>query len=319
MSVGFARAEKLGTAVAALAILAFAVFVAGTGPARAGEATQVRLFGSGENANADISPFPNWTGALNRYAGEQHLEDAPCTGGRCALQEWKAFVVSLKGQDRMRQLEAVNAYVNRVPWQADDARYGMVDYWATPREFFGRTGDCEDYVIAKYLSLRKLGWPAAALRIVVLKHELRNELHAVLVAYLNGTAYVLDNLAAGVREHAAIGYYRPIFSINETAWHYHRDWRPATATMLARTEPERPHDVHVAGGQARPEPGTRIAGTQIPGAAAPAIDTTRPAAWPATPLRYDYAPARVPSVARSYAGRAGESLAALFSNSGGPR
>ena len=76
----------------------------------------------------------------------------------------------------------------------------------------------------RYLSLRKLGWSADRLRIVVLTHHGRGELHAVLVAYHNGTAYVLDNLLDQVAEHTALGDYQPIYSINENSWFRHHGW-----------------------------------------------------------------------------------------------
>jgi predicted transglutaminase-like cysteine proteinase len=296
MSFRFAR----GTWFAALAICA--VSHAGA-PAEASEpalAPSVRLFGSSENSNIDISPFPKWTGMLQRYAREQHLEDAPCAGGRCELQEWKAFVETLRGQDRVRQLQAVNAYANRIPYRSDLDRHGVADHWATPREAFGRSADCEDYAIVKYLSLRKLGWSAAELRVVVLKHEVRNELHAVLVAYVDGTAYVLDNLIPDVREHAAIAYYRPIFSINEAAWHYHRDWNPASAVLVAKAEPRQP----MGGARTLPAPAAPVA------------------AMPAAPIaaaRKASEPPPVRPAARSYAARPNESIAALFTNAGAQR
>jgi predicted transglutaminase-like cysteine proteinase len=235
--LGFARAEKLGNIIAVLAILALALLLLlSASPARASDPVPLRLFGTSENLNTDISPFPKWTGMLQRYGAERALEDEPCTGD-CPLQEWKAFVLGLGGLDRMTQLEAVNAYINRTPYQSDASRYGVADHWATPREFIGRTGDCEDYAIAKMLSLRLLGWSAQEMRIAVVMDENRNELHAVLIAYYNGTAYVLDNLSLLVREHTAVRHYRPIFSISEMAWHYHRDWNPSVVATL--TPPKR--------------------------------------------------------------------------------
>jgi len=308
MPIGFTRGTW-GSSLAAFAVLAAASLGAPAKAAEPASASGVRLFGSSENTNADISAFPKWTGMLARYQSEQHLEDAPCTSGRCELQEWKAFVTSLKGQDRIRQLDAVNGYANRIPYRSDLDRHGVVDYWATPRESLGRSADCEDYAIIKYLSLRKLGWSANDLRLVVLKHETRNELHAVLIAYANGTAYVLDNLIPDVREHAAIPYYRPIFSINETAWHFHREWNPATATMVAKAQPAR-----VPSGQARAvavvsTPARAAPAAQVAGLVPPAIDTVRPA----------YQPPLVRPAARSYAANSGESLASLFSNTGTSR
>jgi predicted transglutaminase-like cysteine proteinase len=215
---------------AAAAATAFAFAALGSlSPAAAGDVEmRVRLFGSTERASGDLSAFPKWTSVLARYERERALEDQPCSGYNCALQQWARFVAGLKVQSPLRQLEAVNEYVNRTAYQEDASRYGMNDYWATPREFLGRSGDCEDYAFAKYLSLRKLGWRADQLRIVVLMHHQRREIHAVLVAYANGTAYVLDNLHNRVVEHAALPHYQPYFSINEHAWFHHGNWSPNT-------------------------------------------------------------------------------------------
>jgi predicted transglutaminase-like cysteine proteinase len=311
MSFGLARGTWGSIAAAAF----FAGAAMGT-PASAADpvaATQVRLFGSSENVNHDISTFPKWTGMLARYAQERHLEDAPCRDGRCHVQQWKAFVETLRGKDRITQLQAINAYANRIPYRSDADRHGMADYWATPRETFGRSADCEDYAIIKYLSLKKLGWSTSELRIVVLKHEVRNELHAVLVAYVNGSAYVLDNLIPDVREHAAIRYYRPIFSINEAGWHFHRDWNPATVIPVAKAEPRFPAGVARTLAPAMPvaaepaaEPARQVEAAPLP----PAIDTVHAAP------RKAYERPLVRQAARSYAGNPKESLAELFTNSG---
>ncbi len=305
MSFGFARGTR--GSIAAAALLAGAALGA---PASAADpvAANLRLFGSSENVNHDISTFPKWTGMLARYAREKSLEDAACTGGACRLQEWKAFVETLRGKDRMTQLQAINAYANRIPYRSDLDRHGMADYWATPRETFGRSADCEDYAIIKYLSLKKLGWSASELRIVVLKHEVRNELHAVLVAYVNGTAYVLDNLIPDVREHAAIRYYRPIFSINELGWHFHRDWNPGSVIPVAKAEPRYPTGFArtLPAAPVAAEPARQVEAAPLP----PAIDTVRAAP------RKAYERPLVRPAARSYAGNAKESLADLFTNAG---
>ncbi len=60
-------------------------------------------------------------------------------------------------------------------------------------------------MIATFLSLRMLGGPAENLRIVVIE-DTNRPLHAVLVAYLGGKAYVLDNLRAGIAEQGAIAF-----------------------------------------------------------------------------------------------------------------
>jgi len=215
------RASRI---VAAACVFTIAFF-APHGIAAAGDVGALRLFGTSEKASHDLSQFPKWTEALQRYERERALEDAPCRGP-CPLQRWKKFVTGLKGQSALLQLEAVNGYVNQTPYQSDSMRFGVVDHWATPAEFLGRGGDCEDYAIAKYLSLRHLGWEDRNLRILVLNDEYRRELHAVLIAYHGGTAYVLDNLAPAILEHTAIRHYRPIFSIHASAWFFHEGWSP---------------------------------------------------------------------------------------------
>ncbi len=188
------------------------------------------LFNTEETAYRDAGAFPKWSGMLARYAAEAPARDIQaCQGRDCAPRRWRAFVQGLAGQDPIRQLDAVQAYVNRVPYRSDRAAHGASDYWATPGEFLTRGGDCEDYAIAKFLSLRMLGWPAEDLRIVIVEDAKQDRLHAVLVAYRGGKAYVLDNLRAGIAEQGAIAEYRPVYSITEHAWFYHGTGAPAAA------------------------------------------------------------------------------------------
>jgi predicted transglutaminase-like cysteine proteinase len=116
----------------------------------------------------------------------------------------------------------VNAFVNRHRYVLDKANYGIEDYWATPREFAKNDGDCEDFAIAKYLSLKALGWNDADLRIVVLLDTERMAPHAIAVAYGEGEAWVLDNQITEVTSSAAVARYRPYYSLNESGWWLHR-------------------------------------------------------------------------------------------------
>ena len=74
---------------------------------------------------------------------------------------------------------------------------------------------CEDFAIAKYFALCDLGFPASQMRIVVLKDTLRNLDHAVTAVYLDGDAWILDNLSNAVLSHKRLSHYRPQFSVNE--------------------------------------------------------------------------------------------------------
>ncbi|MFW1677119.1 transglutaminase-like cysteine peptidase [Pontibacter sp. JAM-7] len=96
--------------------------------------------------------------------------------------------------DKVRE---VNDFFNLVPYYTDLQHWGVSDYWATPFEkltTFG--GDCEDYAIAKYFTLRELGIGDKKLRITYVKALNWNEAHMVLTYYPveNEIPLVLDNL-----------------------------------------------------------------------------------------------------------------------------
>jgi predicted transglutaminase-like cysteine proteinase len=183
------------------------------------------IFGTRTTASPNISMFPKWGGALSRYFNEQKLADAPCTStlfNACHLKEWKEFLAEIRGKDKLSQVRAVNAYMNRQRYLTDPRNYGVKDYWATPGQFFKRNGDCEDYAIAKFMSLRALGFTNKDMRIVVLQDMNLRIGHAILVVNLNGQALVLDNQVRSVVRAEAIRHYRPIYSINEHKWWLHR-------------------------------------------------------------------------------------------------
>jgi predicted transglutaminase-like cysteine proteinase len=183
------------------------------------------LFGSREIRSSKMALFPKWQGALERYFNERSLENTPCTAtqfNRCQLREWTGFVEGLRGSDPTVQVDEINRYLNRKRYIIDPRNYGVPDYWATPRQFLYRDGDCEDYAITKYLSLRILGFPASQMRIVVLRDLNLRAAHAVLVVYMDNVAWILDNQIASVVNAETIRHYQPIYSINEENWWLHR-------------------------------------------------------------------------------------------------
>ena len=84
-------------------------------------------------------------------------------------------------------------------------------------------GDCEDYSIAKFMSLRQLGFSNAELRVVAVKDLNLKIGHAVLAVYLDGKALILDNQIRKVVEAKTIRHYVPVFSINEKFWWRHKN------------------------------------------------------------------------------------------------
>ena len=95
----------------------------------------------------------------------------------------------------------------------------MEDYWATPLEFLDRSGDCEDYAIIKYVSLKALGFPVEKMRIVVVQDVVRNIAHAVLAVYIDDDILIMDSLVEGILSQKFVTSYSPRYSVNEkTRW-----------------------------------------------------------------------------------------------------
>lgn len=137
--------------------------------------------------------------------------------GSTHIKAWKQFAASMKNKNIMEKLRAVNAYFNKWPYRLDMENWGVSDYWATPAEFVGKSGDCEDYSIIKYYALKELGIAPDTMRIVALRDAIRGIGHAVLVVYAKDDAWVLDNQTNLVLSHTRYGHYKPQYSVNETA------------------------------------------------------------------------------------------------------
>jgi predicted transglutaminase-like cysteine proteinase len=205
--------------------LAALLLVASLGPSAAEDIRYPALFGSREVRSANLGPFQKWTWMLDRQRDELGVYDGPCTArrfNRCHLQEWRQLLKEIAGLEPMAQLDAVNSFMNRAPYVTDPVNYGVPDYWATPLQFMSKDGDCEDYAIAKYFSLRQLGLPDERMRIVVVDDLNLRVPHAILVVYLGERAYILDNQISRVIPAEIVNHYKPIYSINEHAWWLHR-------------------------------------------------------------------------------------------------
>jgi predicted transglutaminase-like cysteine proteinase len=195
----------------------------------AGHAPNPPLFGTVAFRSSNIALFPQWIGALARYFKERPMEKASCTTSRfnrCLLAKWSGFLKTLRGKPPMDQLDAINTYMNRKRYIVDPVNYGVRDYWATPLQFLSRNGDCEDYAIAKYMSLKSLGFKDSQMRIVVLQDLNLDLPHAILVVYVDGRGYALDNQINTVVPADSIKHYKPFYSINQQYWWLHRPAAP---------------------------------------------------------------------------------------------
>lgn len=190
------------------------------------------LFGYRQASQASIATFPQWVQALERHLRDD-LKEGDCTErrlNRCHLQQWQAFLAEIRGLPPMEQLREVNRYANQMDYVLDLDNYGVEDYWAIPRQFLANGGDCEDYAITKYFSLRWLGFPGDQLRIVVVQDTNLRVPHAVLAVGRGAEILVLDNQVRDVLPHRQIVHYAPVYSINQDSWWIHTPRRPGAGS-----------------------------------------------------------------------------------------
>ena len=117
---------------------------------------------------------------------------------------------------------------------SDLAQYGEIDVWSSPLATFYRgAGDCEDYAIAKFVALRQAGIAPDDLRIVVMRHTLSGEGHAVAAVRLDGRWLMLDNQRMAMVEDSHVRNYRPLFVIGQSGLMQY------DATPLLAATPER--------------------------------------------------------------------------------
>ena len=185
------------------------------------------FLGTAEKRSTNLSAFTKWTGMFARFEREIDNQDSQPT-----IRQWRQSLIGFRDLPLLSMAQHVNDLMNEHPYIRDSRNWGVNDYWETPVEFLTRGGDCEDFAIVKYLSLRALGVPEERMRVAIVQDTQKNIPHAVLALYADDGVYILDNQNKAVFNAGHQGRYRPIFSINRTAWWLHTT--PDVTQMAAR-------------------------------------------------------------------------------------
>lgn len=181
------------------------------------------IFNYSELSQKSLASAPNWMEMMGRHI-QQDQKEAQCTSNGpqgCKLYNWYRFINSIKSLPPREKLEKVNQFANRHPYILDINNYGVEDYWAILREFLTLSGDCEDYSLTKYFSLRELGFSADQMRIVALQDTNLRIAHAVLAVEHGGKTLILDNQSPRILVDTEILHYAPLYSVNEKQWWMH--------------------------------------------------------------------------------------------------
>lgn len=151
---------------------------------------------------------------LNRVE-RQYGDDA-----RKRVMAWNALLQEARTVSDDEKIVLVNRFFNQLRFVSDREHWGADDYWATPLEFLGTNGgDCEDFTIAKYFSLRELGIAVERLRLTYVRALSPNpvsQAHMVLAFYPAADAdpLVLDNLIDEIKPASLRHDLVPVYSFN---------------------------------------------------------------------------------------------------------
>lgn len=137
---------------------------------------------------------------------------------------WRDLLNVAATEPEAEKLRRVNEFFNRrVRFDDDAVIWNRPDYWATPLETLGRgRGDCEDFTIAKYVTLTLLGVPVDRLRLTYVRARIGGPRSTLVQAHMVLSYYpapdaeplVLDNLISDIRPASRRPDLTTVFSFN---------------------------------------------------------------------------------------------------------
>jgi len=139
---------------------------------------------------------------------------------RKRLQAWVKLIREDTSTTDIEKLEKVNIFFNRLRFVDDIIHWKQKDYWATPVELLASNGgDCEDFSIGKYFTLKILGVSEEKLNMTYVKALKLNQAHMVVTYYERPGAepLVLDNLVKVIKPATQRKDLLPVYSFNGTS------------------------------------------------------------------------------------------------------
>ena len=138
------------------------------------------------------------------------------------VEQWVNLIRQSLSLNEFDKLYVANDFFNNnIRFSSDLSIWQQADYWATPLETLNKTaGDCEDFSLAKYVSLLNMGVPSEKLRLVYVQARIAGSkkpiAHMVLAYYPdpNASPYILDNLVQTITRAENRKDLNPVFSFN---------------------------------------------------------------------------------------------------------
>ena len=141
------------------------------------------------------------------------------TSARLRLNEWVELIRNDKSMTDMKKLIKVNDFFNSFEFVEDSLHWEQPDYWATPVEFLASNGgDCEDFSLAKYFTLKAMGVNERRLNLTYVKALSLDQAHMVLTYFEvpGEEPLVLDNLIGDIKLASERTDLLPVYSFNGT-------------------------------------------------------------------------------------------------------
>jgi predicted transglutaminase-like cysteine proteinase len=158
--------------------------------------------------------------------------------------DWRALIQKIEPLTDSKKLAAVNDFFNaRIRWVEDIDNWGENDYWATPLETMARRkGDCEDFSIAKFVTLLLAGVEMDKLRITYVKAQTGGSYSKTFVAHMVLAYYetpsadpmILDNMVDALRPASRRPDLKPVFGFNSKGLWVGGRTAPATKDPAAK-------------------------------------------------------------------------------------
>lgn len=138
--------------------------------------------------------------ATRFFVPEKRIENFRKNYGTQAVRRLNSLLTAMEELTNLPEDEiiiGVNRFFNQLEYRSDMSTWHKKDYWASRLEFLGKgQGDCEDFAVAKFLTLKQLGVPQEKLFLTYVKAIGYPEAAHLVVAYYKkpGTVpFILDN------------------------------------------------------------------------------------------------------------------------------
>lgn len=174
------------------------------------------IVGMWGSAHADSEPFglalhrgeralaAKWADVLLKISTDDYLLTRCESQGICSEPARRALAIvelarTRTGKARIGEINRAVNLANRP--MSDERQFGIADHWASLLELFrnGR-GDCEDYALAKYALLVRIGIRTDDMRLVIGRVHGIDQDHAILAVRFNGRWLMLDNVNHMLRD-----------------------------------------------------------------------------------------------------------------------